>query len=386
MAKRATDEKPTIIRDAVHGDVELDSSLLAVLDSPQVQRLRFVRQLASAYLVFPSAHHSRFEHSLGTYYLTNQICGRLVDDEDKARHVELAALLHDIGHPAFSHTAEPVVGAITGCNHEEVGAELVSSGPLSDEIARCGYSVQTLKRIMTGKDKHSAIICGDLGTDRMDYLLRDAYFCGVPYSMVDAQRLLQSMRFCGDELVVPAKGIRAAESLLVSRHLMLTSIYLHHAVRIAQEMLRTALMLSLSSCSLSASDIAYGTDDYLLFSMAKSGNPLAVRMLQRKLFKRVYCAPAEFSSKQEMVKRMSELCSALCDAVGEGNFAVSPPQMHSSDISFKVEEAGRVKKLVECSAMARALEAERAERYLIVAADKRDFGKVSAACSKVLGN
>ena len=375
----------TVVRDAIHGDIELGGDFLAVLDHPAVQRLRFVRQLATAYLVYPSAHHSRFEHSLGTYHLAGELCDRIVADKEKARHVRLAALLHDVGHSAFSHLSEPIVKGLAGKNHEQLGLDLIASGEFGEKISDAGFSVSKLCDILRGKDPAGAIVCGDLGVDRIDYLLRDAYFCGVSYSVIDAQRLLQTMKLSGKELVIPIKGLKAAESLLVSRYLMLTTVYLHHAVRIAQEMLRKAISKALEADELEVEDLTSGTDDFLLQSMARGGNLLARRVAQRNLFKRAYSAQMSSDvGQKEGEKLVEDLDEALADELGRENFVISPFQAHSSDISFRVEDGKKTGNLVEYSALARALEAEKVERTLIVATDADNRIKAAKIAQGIL--
>ena len=373
----------TLIRDAIHGDIALDSSVMAILDTPALQRLRYVRQLATAYQVFPSAHHTRFEHSLGVYHLTRLMCDRLVEDEEKARHVAMAGLLHDIGHSAFSHLSEPVVKAACGKGHEELGIAKIMAQPLASDLERHGYSVSVLQKILSGKDKHSAIISGDLGTDRMDYLLRDAYFCGVQYSVIDAKRLISIIKYRGNDLVIPKKGIEAAESLLVSRNLMISSVYYHHAIRIGQEMLRKALSLSMLRGELTDKALINGTDDHLLYSLVDKGSYLALRLSQRKLFKRAVMHQfARDSKPSEWQRAARDIDAALSEKIGLENYVIAQPSIHSSEISFLAETDDGLAPLVEVSPIARALTLRNTEQTLIVACDNSRKDVVSKACAK----
>jgi HD superfamily phosphohydrolase len=381
MAKAGPVAEDLVIRDAIHGDICLESGMLPVLDSPQMQRLRFVRQLGTTYLTFPSAHHSRYEHSLGTYYLTQEICQRILGDSEESRHVMLAGLLHDVGHAAFSHLSEPIVKKYTGKTHEELGIERVRKSRLADAIERNGYSVRKVCDILSEKNRLGAVIWGDLGTDRMDYLLRDSYFCGVYFSGIDAQRLIKVMKISDEGLVIPHKDVSAvAESLLVSRHLMRTSIYTHHSVRIAQEMLRKSLAASLENGRLEIGALLEGADDNILFSLVKKGDGLARRVSERRLFKRSF----ETERVHDARRALSELECALCDALGQQNFIISLPEASSTQISFKIEHRGRIRNLVEYSALARALTQSTGHDTVLVATDRKDRDKARKACRKVL--
>ena len=382
MAKAGPLTEDLVIRDAIHGDITFESGMLAVLDSPQMQRLRYVRQLGTTYLTFPSAHHSRYEHSLGTYYLTQEICQRIMGDSEESRHVMLAGLLHDVGHSAFSHLSEPRVRKYTGKSHEELGIERVSSGRLAEAIEKNGYSVRKLCDILSERNRLGAVIWGDLGTDRMDYLLRDSYFCGVYFSGIDAQRLIKVMKISDEGLVIPHKDVSAvAESLLVSRHLMRTSIYTHHSVRIAQEMLRKSLGTSIENGNLSIPELLNGADDHVLFSLVRKGDMLARRVSERRLFKRSF----ETERVQGAKKALPELSERLSDAIGEQNFVISMPEASATQISFKIQYRGKIRNLVEYSALARALSESNSHETVLVATDRKDKDKARKVCHKVLG-
>jgi hypothetical protein len=381
MAKAGAFREEIVIRDAIHGDICLDRSAVAVLDSPQMQRLRFVRQLGTTYLTFPSAHHSRFEHSLGTYFLTKEICQRIIEDEEDLRHVILAGLLHDVGHSAFSHVSEPVVRRITGKSHEEIGIDKVRNGPLAEILEKQGYSVKKTCDLLAEKNRLGAVVWGDLGTDRIDYLLRDSYFCGVYFSGIDAQRLTKVMKISPEGLVIPYKDVSAvAESLLVSRHLMKTSIYTHHSVRIARDMLRKSLCECISKEIIGVYDLVDGADDFVLFSLVKSGDYLAKRVSQRKLYKRAY----EMDFNQVNSKVLCELEDKLCDGLGSENFVICLPETQSSKISFKVDYHGKIRNLVEYSPLAAALQGSNSHETVLVASERRNREKIRRICQRVL--
>ncbi len=152
------------IRDPLHGTVQLTALEEKLLDSPAMQRLRGIRQLAMAYLVYPGANHARFEHSIGTLFLADRICRELGVPQEKAAKVRLAALLHDIGHVAFSHEAEAVLQEHIG-NHEEVGKRLMLEGEIAEILGK-EYSPKEIVSVYSSP--LGEIITSDLGADRMD--------------------------------------------------------------------------------------------------------------------------------------------------------------------------------------------------------------------------
>ncbi|MHB8051959.1 MAG: HD domain-containing protein [Methanoregula sp.] len=230
-----------IIKDPVHGYVEVEDFALALLDSLPLQRLRYIRQLGFSFLVYPGANHTRFEHSLGTMFLADVAARRFgLSDEDRTL-VVAAGLLHDIGHGPFSHASEPLMEQFLRTTHDDI-ERIVSQG--TDVLLKeHGIDPGELCRIVKGNHRLSGIIHGDLDVDRMDYLLRDAYYTGAPYGTVDAQRLIRHLIQTPDgETVLDENGVNAAESLLISRTLMRPSVYYHHVSRIGESMFQLAVL------------------------------------------------------------------------------------------------------------------------------------------------
>ena len=212
-----------IIKDPVHGYIELDDFARALLDSPALQRLRYIRQLGFSYLVYPGANHTRFEHSLGTMYLSDIASRRFGLSDPERKLVGAAALLHDIGHGPFSHASEPLLEEYLHRTHDAI--EFFVHGQTRDILMQHDIDPDELSAVVTGHHPLSSIIHGDLDVDRMDYLLRDAYYTGAPYGMVDAQRLIRNMIRTDDGVILDENGINAAESLLIAR--TMTVSYTH---------------------------------------------------------------------------------------------------------------------------------------------------------------
>ncbi|RZN34829.1 MAG: HD domain-containing protein [Methanophagales archaeon ANME-1-THS] len=251
-----------VIRDPIHGYIELDELAIAILDTVELQRLRRIRQLGFSYLVYPGANHTRFEHSLGTYYLMNVLLDRLEVANEEEQELRAASLIHDIGHGPFSHVTELLIRRYAGRSHEAVEDLLFAEGDERPERRDADLPPATLAEVLdayrldtkqivgyikgerTGsgsKRDFSKILNGEIDVDRMDYLVRDSYYTGVAYGVVDNIRLIRGLDFVNDELVITEKGILPAEYLLFSRFLMHPAVYNHHTSRIAQLMFLNAL-------------------------------------------------------------------------------------------------------------------------------------------------
>lgn len=279
------------VRDPVHGYIEVEPALLPLVDAPLLQRLRQIRQLGFAYLVYPGANHTRFEHSLGAMHLAARLCAHLELDPGTARTVTAAALLHDVGHGPYSHATEPFLYARLGRGHQEI-REIVEASGAARVLDEAGVDPAEACRLVAGEHPLAGIIQGELDVDRMDYLQRDAHYTGVPYGTVDAERLIRSVRMTGHGLAIDEGGIAAAESLLVARTLMRPSVYFHHVARIAEGMFALALYLHLAggggheqAATLLSSDDG-GCMQALLGSPEAATRALARRIATRQLYKR----------------------------------------------------------------------------------------------------
>jgi HD superfamily phosphohydrolase len=239
------------IRDPVHGYIGISDVEKELIDSNYLQRLRYVKQLAGAYLVYPGATHTRFEHVIGAMHVAGKVCDRLKQfnwiDDDTASEVRVAALLHDVGHGPFSHLFDEL-WAEKGITHEDVSIKLIRRTDIADILSRNGYSPRKISVLAVGNyktNKHflNEIISGSLSTDIMDYLLRDSYFTGVEYGKVDIQRLIDSLCVAEKKLALDKAALYAFEALLIARYEMFKAVYFHRTVRAAQLMLIRAMQL-----------------------------------------------------------------------------------------------------------------------------------------------
>ncbi len=241
--------KDRVFRDPVHGLVELggeDRPIAELIDTRAVQRLRRIKQMGFAWLVYPGAEHSRFGHALGAFHIAQRVTRRLDLDPRVALHVKVAALLHDIGHGPFSHAWEHV---FTGNDHERWGARIAAEDP---ELA------QTLEHLEPGLPKtlqafwskdykpHLArkLVSSQLDVDRLDYLLRDGHYSGAGYATYDLDWIIHAIKIASirggadplDLVVDYRRGMYAVEQYLFARSYMYAQVYHHKTVRSAEWM------------------------------------------------------------------------------------------------------------------------------------------------------
>ncbi len=379
-----------IIRDAIHGSIELNALEEKIIDSPLLQRLRFVKQLSAAYLVFPSAQHTRFEHSVGAMHLSGTLCKRLQVDPVQAQLVRLAALLHDIGHSAFAHEAERVLVTHAKMNHEQRGIVLLKESDLSSVIEREGLSVKEIEAMLQGKGLGS-LLTKDMGTDRIDYLMRDAYFTGVAYSLIDADRLMQSMTVHDGEVMVTEKGRLAAESLLASRYFMFNVVYFHPTVRIAGEMTVRAVERAIEDRAIDAESVFSGTDYGVLSALAEK-YVLAQRVLERRLFKKALVIDTSVDEHASRFFSSAHAGTQLHAAMEEAGFvedeyAVCLPSSHTKKLSVKLlSSEKKIEDLAHTSHLVQALQKERREKHFILACDESKKEKAANAVKRLIGS
>jgi HD superfamily phosphohydrolase len=290
-----------VIRDPLWNNIRVDDVALRLIDTSVFQRLRYVRQLGLAYLVYPGATHTRFEHALGAYHLARRTLTLLEEreelapvSEDEPAVIKAAALLHDIGHYPFSHALEEI-GAL---DHEEVAEQLICKGPVADTLAEAlgARGPARVHALIRGRSESplQGLISGSLDLDKIEYLKRDALMCGVPYGEIDVDRLLHSLTIVEDpatgrlSVAIMEKGLAALESLLFAKYQMYRNVYWHHAVRSATAMYKRIVDDALRSNALAETELASFTDEGLLHRLeAIDGTgPLLLALRGRRLHKR----------------------------------------------------------------------------------------------------
>jgi len=295
-----------ILRDPVWNNIRVDELTLKLVDTEVFQRLRYVRQLGWTYLVYPGATHSRFEHALGTHHLSRRTLALLSEAEDSASIGEIdqaivrsAALLHDVGHYPFSHALEEI-GAL---HHEDVARPLITEGSvaafLSSQLGKDAPA--KVFDLIRGRSESplQGLISGSLDLDKIEYLKRDAFMCGVPYGEIDVDRLTNSLVLVDDPetgrraLGVQEKALSALESLLFAKYQMYRNVYWHHAVRSATAMYKRLVEDAVKAKVVDVQSLARHTDEGLMHTLeSDKPTPLLVALKERKLYKRAAEWPA----------------------------------------------------------------------------------------------
>ncbi|MGB6500902.1 MAG: HD domain-containing protein [Thermoplasmata archaeon] len=293
------------IFDPVHGPISLGPSAVALIGTPEFQRLWGIRQTGFAHLVFPGANHTRLEHSLGTYWVAGEMARRLELSRAKTDLIAAAALLHDLGHPPFSHTLDGPLREVLGVEHERLSRAriegedptgTVPSGGVAEVLEAHGLRPRLVADLVDPRPGGPApailgeILHGAIDADRIDYMQRDAHYTGVAHGAVDAVRLLDTLRTAAGHLAFAEKGRGAVEGFLVGRALMYSTVYYHKTVRAAETMAQAAVE-RMPGYPGEARGIFGLTDGEMLVRLREAGGPsadLASGLLERRLYKRVH--------------------------------------------------------------------------------------------------
>ncbi|MBM3908570.1 MAG: HD domain-containing protein [Gemmatimonadetes bacterium] len=357
------------IRDPLWNNIRIDGPFLRLADTAVVQRLRYVRQLGLAHLVYPGATHSRFEHALGAFHLASRTLVQLDDQQmlgsvpaDEAAVVTAAALLHDVGHYPFSHALEEI--GVT--HHEDVAEPMITTGEVA-AILRAEIAADAPERVLAlmrgvSPSPLQGLISGSLDLDKTDYLKRDALMCGVPYGEIDVDRLLHALVIVDDPTLgraavgVREKALSALESLLFAKYQMYRNVYWHHAVRSPTAMYKRLVDDALRAGVLRADELVAHTDEGLLHALrARTSHPMLEAILDRRLYKRAMECPAaeldgvdlEWIAEDHARARRAEDSIAAALNLAPGSVLLDYPQkeqMLGLDIPVLTRD-GRVERL-----------------------------------------
>jgi HD superfamily phosphohydrolase len=292
------------IIDPIHDFIRVYDYELPIIDSPIFQRLRRIKQLSGAHLTYPSAQHSRFEHSLGVMHIATQAGFALNEkgllSSDDVQILRLAGLLHDIGHGPFSHLFEEIIQE-KKFSHEDYGKKIILNSEIGDVLSKTGFDKKLITKIAFGESKFqylNEIVSGTLSADMMDYLLRDGYFTGAEHAKVDYKRITQSLDIHKKKIALERSALYSFESMMHSRYQMFKAVYFHKTVRAAEVMLIQALRLSddeFGFTSFNLNEYVKLTDEFVLSSLISSKSPKLKRARQlaedyqnRKLLKCVF--------------------------------------------------------------------------------------------------
>ena len=434
-------DKDRVIHDPLHGGIRVDEVYMDILDRPEMQRLRSVRQLGLGNLVFPGANHTRFEHSLGVYHLAGRMASALQMSREETRTVRAAALLHDICHPPFSHTMEEILENEFGVDHMDLARKLIhgdvphmldsdmdlfgGTEPISDLLkaadidpgAVCDLiehprsksggldlflSGDSPQSFFENKDYIHQIIHGPVDADQMDYLLRDAHYTGVVLGTIDIDRLLSQIRIGKGKMVVGKGGIVATEGLMVSRALMYSSVYYHKTVRIAEMMLTKATEISGADLS----ELYLMNDGMFINHILRTGgraSELVRKVMNRRLYKNAYIlqttnlsddAKAQLAKHAGYAGRKALEAEIAHEAGLEDHEVVIDIPSRSTLLSsvkigktdvYIIDDDGRMKPIFRISPLARALQSREIFDWAItVSAPSEHTEKVMRASERVL--
>jgi HD superfamily phosphohydrolase len=381
------------IKDSVHDHIQVDGVAAALLETEPVQRLRHITQLGTVHLVYPSANHTRFEHSLGVYHLADRALDHLDIDGISAERLRAAALLHDVGHGPYSHNIESVTHRHTGKYHDEVH-DLLASGDVGEVLNDHGLDPDRIADLVAGDGQYGQLVSGELDVDRMDYLVRDAHHTGVPYGTIDHERLVRQLTFVEGELVLAEGNVQTAESLLLARALMNPTVYQHHVARIAKAMLRQGAERLLDRTGTTAAELRRMDDHDLLVALrtTPATTGIARRLRTRDLYKRAVWAELD-AVPDDIVDAdhgaVSDLESTIADRAGlsSGSVIVDVPGRPSmTESTSRVLVSGEMRRLGKQSPLVSALRTAGKQQWRLgVYAPPEATDRAGRAAVEVLG-
>jgi HD superfamily phosphohydrolase len=407
-------ENHKVVRDPIHGDIKITGILVDLLKTPEVQRLHNIKQLGFAHLVFPGAHHTRFEHSLGSSMIASQIADILALNDKEKKLITCAAQLHDIGHGPFSHTLESILLERFGVNHVDLTEKLILgnydildvkeqqfiSAPKVHEILdKHQVNKKDIVNIVRGKLSKksylSQLLNSTIDVDQLDYLMRDAYYTGVAYGMIDLQRLLQTIMIHKGNLTMMRKGVNVVENILMARALMYSSVYFHKTVRIPELMLSKALE---EIPDAEPFEFFRMTDAEIMTSLKTMGpfqQEIITRLKYRDLFKQAYAVSLQDLDKQgiNVVKRLEDVSTRrekereLEDVfhIPKGHIIIdiprpellrAEPRINKTDI--QVMDRNEIKTLDDFTPVAKAIRSRIAPDWAIMLITDEKYRKIVA--------
>ncbi|MFN2461626.1 MAG: HD domain-containing protein [Candidatus Velthaea sp.] len=395
------------IFDPIHRFIELDAAEVALLEAPSVQRLRRLRQLGLAYLAYPSAEHSRFSHALGALAVGTRILDALrahspeafesdADFAHQRKLVRASLLLHDIGHGPFSHASESVLGV----RHESRTAAILALPELSAPLANMGVDADELLRLITGASVRYPVlrelVSGpNLDADRMDYLLRDAYFTGVATGSYDSEQLVASLRVFDvggtQELGVDGRGVVALESFVLARYMMFASVYFHHTTRAFERVLGEVLAgLWPDARALDPVTSFLGWDDFRVIDAIRDDPAEPARALRER--RTIYGLAAEFNADRDLAT-FAACERALRDRFGEAVWSDSQEQLlHRLPLggddkpTVRVRMTGRIVDARSASDVIAKLSGKAHWRKLFVRKDTAGIDEARAICRDIIAS
>ncbi len=381
------------IKDSVHDHISVEGVAEDLLDTPALQRLRRIKQLGTVELVYPSANHTRFEHSLGVYHLASEALRHLGIEGRQAERIRAAALLHDIGHCPFSHNIEGLVARRTGKMHDDVH-DLLETGEVARVLSLYDLSPDRIADLIAGEGEFAALVSGELDVDRMDYLVRDAHHTGVPYGMIDTGRLVRELRFVDGDLALAEGNVQTAESLLLARALMNPVVYNHHVARISKAMLRRGTERLLGAGVVTAETLRRMDDRDLTVALRNcpASSSLAGQLDRRELYKRSVWAERRdvpddlIDASHERVREFEREIATRANVDEDAVVLDIQPRPSMRESTSRVVVGGEVRRLATQSTLVKALQRAQQEQWRLgVYAPREETETVGKAAEDVLG-
>ena len=313
------------ITDPIHDFIRLNKTEHQIIDTSVFQRLRRIKQLSGAHLIYPGAQHTRFEHSLGVMHIASMagiaLQSKGITTNDDISNLRLAALLHDIGHGPFSHLFEEVLQRKNKRSHEQIGKQIILKTEIGDILSKNGFDKKLIHNLAVGEGKlqfMNEIVSGALSADMMDYLLRDGYFTGAEHAKIDHNRITYSLDVYKKKLALDRSALVNFETMMISRFQMFKAVYFHKTVRSGEVMLLEAMTLAddeLGLTSLTLNDYVKQTDESimaLLLSVPettrelKAAKKIAMDYQNRKLFKCVFESTLSSNLSQKVMQELKD--------------------------------------------------------------------------------
>ncbi len=363
------------VRDPLWKSIYLSEAFKKLLSLKPFQRLGRIKQLGPAYHVYPGAVHTRLNHSLGVFHISKELLKSFLISgegdfltEEGVKAFLCAALFHDLGHFPFAHSLKELPLK----DHEELSAEIILgnefSKTLKDTLETDPYLVASIidSKLNTRGNREIAffrkVLSGVLDPDKLDYLNRDAYFCGIPYGIQDTSFIIRKLVISGTEPAMDQSGIMAVENLLFSKYLMYKSVYWHKTVRIATAMIKKAIFMGLDAKILRPEEL-YNIDDEQFYQILSNRIfppfHLLKKVMHRDFYKSVW--ETDFDPENPVHVKLTDLymryemsekiASALSRKSGKTVYPVSViidiPEPVSFEIDLKIVSNGRPESFTE---------------------------------------
>lgn len=357
------------VRDPLWGHIYLSRPLEKICATREFRQLAKIKQLGPTHIVYPGAVHTRLNHSLGVFHLARRLVQRLIGFPDApeltvegVKAYLAAALLHDLGHFPFTHSLKELPLQ----EHEQLTAAILQEGEIAELLRNVVHTDPAMVASIVdeslptdGCDEvrlYRKLLSGTLDPDKLDYLNRDAYYCGVPYGVQDVDFVLDRVRPNGyDGIALDHGGVSAVENILFSKYLMYRAVYWHKSVRVATAMIKKALHTALDE-GLVVPEELYGLDDESFTTTFSTKRHPAFELIERVDRGALYAVALELPFRPELPGHQGLLrlgprrvCEALCLQAlsgatvrdgAEHALLIDVPEAVNFEVAFPIQQQG----------------------------------------------